>query len=47
MVSHMFKLCTVGLCVFAVSKKGQSVHNLVFILQFHVFCKLNLISRVY
>jgi hypothetical protein len=30
------------------SKKGQSVHTLVFVLlQFHVFCKLYLISRVY
>ena len=30
------------------SKKGQSVHTLVFVLvQCHVFCKLYLISRVY
>jgi hypothetical protein len=25
-------------------KKGQSVHTLVFVLEFHVFCKLYLVS---
>jgi hypothetical protein len=35
-------------CFVPNSKKGQRVHTLVFIiLQFHVFCKLNLVSWVF
>jgi hypothetical protein len=34
-------------CFVPNSKKGESVHTLVFILEFHVFCKLYLVSWVF
>jgi hypothetical protein len=34
-------------CFIPNSKKGQSVHPLVFVLEFHVFCELYLISWVF
>jgi hypothetical protein len=35
-------------CFVPNSKKGQSVHTLVFVLlEFHVFCKLHVISWVF
>jgi hypothetical protein len=45
------KLCickSLHVCFVPNSKKGQSVHTLVFVLlEFHVFCKLYLISWVF
>jgi hypothetical protein len=34
-------------CFFPTSKKGQSDHTLVFILEFHMFCKLYLVSWIF
>ena len=48
---HSSKLCLCSSfhgCFVPSSKKGQSVHTLVFVLlEFHVFCKLYLISWVF